>query len=244
MRDNNRVDVDLLASTPYRAAARDLTPQQKAELRDEVENYRQCVGGNVLYDPSKQEMRISVRNQTQGQLQTRLSCFDGPEGLVNVSLAQEPGWLSDRFNLELDIWFDDFVDPDTDKLRILYPSSLAFEFPSEGNVELVSSSETLSVAIDPAGGTNAVVSFGTNELVFARMVSERDFDRDCDDKKFKESCPISEPYYSNVKLVAYYDKSNLSLNEVIAFASLLFGSGLVFSWLGRKSKAVKVGDED
>ncbi|WP_432200151.1 hypothetical protein ACRAQ7_10875 [Erythrobacter sp. W53] len=237
MRENNRVDVDLVASTPYRTAAKDLTADQKSQLRDEVENYRQCVGGNVVYDQSKQEMRVSVRNQTQGQLKTRLSCFEGPEGLIDVNLTQEQGWLSDRFKLELNMWFDDFVDPDTQRLRILYPKLLSFEFPTEGSVELMSASDALTVNFDESGGANWVVTFETNEPIHQSMIRARDYKNDCEGEKLNRRCPIKEPYYSNVKLIAYYDKSNVSLNEVIAFLSLLFGSGLVISWLSRKSNA-------
>lgn len=244
LRENGRVDIDLYAGPPDHLAdelkkrSNSGSESAKERLDRDIADARECIGGNLIFDPETYELRLSIRDQTERQVENRLKCTDGLDQLVELDIDTEEGWLWDTVSVNLDLWFEDGGLGANKELLVAHPDYITFEFPKNGSVEIINQSDSLETELDGDETSAISVIFSTDSDGLTRMAARRNKDRDCEQPSFKKRivCPVKDPYYSNVKIKSYYRKANYSLNDVLVLFSIVFGSGIAVTWFSRLSQ--------
>ena len=233
LRDEGRVDIDAMIGSDE-AVAKDMSKgpkERNAEAQRradaELENFRQCVGGNVSINEKKESFNVSLRDVTAGQVERSFRCAEGLDDLVDFKVSQIDGWLWNTTLVKLDFLVEDDGNPGEENFSMALPDRIAFEFPGSGEVEVVSTSESIDATVTEKGSGAVEVTFAQNAAGIKAMHSRQNIEKDCEKAgaKSKPVCPFAEPYYSQVRLAAYSSEANLPVWFALLLGALLLGGG-------------------
>lgn len=242
---HNRVEANgLLPSLPPDQRTQEQRDQAAARQRDELEQLRNCLDGSVSFAERPFQLRIAVRNQTAEQLQEALTCLPGSptagpslNRFVEVSLDTEDGFFRTRRMLTMILRFP-VLRENSGEVHV--PQEIKLEMRGL-NARVNQGSELFDTIIERETANSINVRFIPRTSV-ARMWWQQQTRMDCFGQHREDPnrtpCPNAQPYVGEVEIVAETTTNKFGLGDILAFFSILFGSGIAVT-LGSRVLAVR-----
>lgn len=252
--DNNRIDANLTIGSPSKEYANILMSkpevdqrrpgqieEEKQRISEQLDQMRNCVSGTVSRSESPFLIRIGVRNQSVEQLRQSIDCMR-PLGLyASVDLVNDDGFFQSTRLVKLSIRLPiNLMYDGKGSYRLDAPNVVTLEIPNvHASVYVVS--PAVNTLVEQISKDSVSIRFVPKSEVVKEWAIRQKIGNNCEmsNNTIKTDSPcLSEPYSANVVIVAQSSINKFGLSEILAFFSILFGSGIAVT-LGSRILAIR-----
>lgn len=237
--ENNRIDADIVIGKQGKSSDNDglsttRTPEEESRFREDQENINEriknCVSGSVSSSDSGLPIKISVKNKTALQLERDMECLN-LESHANLNLEKIEGFFQDSQILELELFF-----PKIDhSAEFSIPENFIIEMSGPSNLEVIKDSSAVRVVPEKLNESTFDIRFVVDDLAVKDLIDSQKIRGNI---KQNEGCPSDKVPCATVLLKIESKKNKFGISDVLAFFSILFGSGIAIT-VGSRILAVR-----
>ena len=180
-----------------------------------VDEMRNCIAGTVNQRSNPQEIRISVRDQTADQIREAIHCIPDLEKNVTISLTKDRGFFRDSVTLQVELSFPQLRGELMANMR-----RLVINMPNSVEANILKDDPAINVSMSQPETSSIIFNFEPVAQELRRRSSGR---RSCGNEI---QCIDSFSKKSTIIIVAKTNQNKYGLSDLLAFFSILFGSGI------------------